>query len=440
MFWLVVVVGLAAEDPSLPGALPPLDDDLLLGASSSVHAFGHGRVRVVAEDGFVTNPVVGAGLTGRVGATGALGDVRAAVVVGDGDWWVASPAGDAAIVEAASLRLVPRPLVPFLQRLTIEVPLAPLGAPGQLVVGRMPLVVGDGRLVGDESFDARGRSQDGVVLDTNLSVALVRTGVMALDLGVVDEAGAAPLRVLGFLETSFGFSSAFDDVDDVANADDVAVDVDDAVGTALANPAANLYLLVHHDAPTLRPTLGARASVDAWGLRLSTGFDGQLALDEEQGLSVIGSGVHGEAKVRTLLPWTFTSPRPFVEAAVEATGDVTAPAPSQHGTMGALDLVAFRNTTQVIGRAGVESADGFTASVTWRHIRPLGEAKDPRGLPLAFAGAFSEVDVDLGLAVAEDVDIDINWAGGIRDGAPAQRLLIGVRFSFGDDEGLLPNL
>lgn len=435
VLWLVVVSVVVAEDPALPGALPPLDDALLQ-ADDLVSAFGHGRVRAVGGDDDAGPAFAGAGLTARVGASGSLGDVRGSVVVGDGAWWVTptQPSSSATELQPTALTLTTPPLASFVQRLSVEIPLAPLGTPGQLVVGRFPLVIADGRFVGVEGFDARGRSVDGAALDTAIAPVLIKTGVVALDLGaVVDDVDGdgvddvGPFKALAFVDASLDMPT-----DDV-NFDDVNVD---------------LYLLAHHEAPTLRPTLGARGSVDVWGLRLKGGLDGQLALDETQGLQRSSTGLHGELSARTLLPWRLRAPRPYVEAGVEGTGDVVAPAPTQHGMLGELDLLGFANTWQIVTRAGVTDDDtGFAAAVAWRLVSALdGPLADPRGKKFSIAGrddeeagrVFAEVDVDLGLPVADNVDVDVSWAVAVRDGLFAQRVLIGLRFSFGDDDGLLP--
>ncbi len=441
MLWLVVVAVVAGEDPPLPGALPPLDDTLLGGpvADDDTSFFGHGRVRAAGQSGL--GPEVddddddavlsggGASLTGRLGASGSLGDVRGAVVVGDGAWFVWPELAGAT---TSSLDLVARPLAPFVQRLSIEVPLAPLGAPGQLAVGRLPLVIADGRMVGSEPFDARGRSVDGAVVDANFGTALWRAGAAVLDLGAArDDAGVDPLQLLGFVDVAVDTSAL------------AAVD-----GDVVENAAVDVYLLLHHRLLVARPTLGARASVDVVGLRLGVGVDGQLALDEREGLQLIDRGLHGEVSARTLLPWSLPGPRPFVEVGGEATGSLVAPAPTQHGTLGNLDLVALPNTAQLWAGVGVDDDSGFLASLTWRGVSALGPTVDPRGAPVSSSGGplFGELDVDLGLPIADDVDVDIGWA--VSFGAPGsrgvglsqQRLLVGLRFSFGDDDGLLPTL
>ncbi len=453
VLWLVVVSVVASEDPALPLALPPLDDALLQTADdgSDIHAFGHGRVRGVgedaADDAVSDGAFAGAGLTARVGASGSLGDVRGSVVVGDGGWWVtptsASTTTTTTALQPTTLTLLRPPLASFVQRLSVEIPLSPLGTAGQVLVGRFPLVIADGRFVGVEPFDARGRSVDGAVIDTTIAPVLVKAGVVALDLGSapaptapdVDADGApdvdaAAFDALGFVDVAVDMPS------EDANFDDVNVDV---------------YLLLHHstqtDAATLRPTLGARAGVDVWGLRLKAGVDGQLSLDETQGLQRNSSGLHGELAARTLLPWTLQAPRPFLEAAVEGTGDVTAPAPSQHGTLGELDLLGFRNTWQVVTKAGVvDEASGFAATVAWRLVSAMKPATvDPRGVAVGDTdGArYAEVDVAFALPVADDVDVDVGWSVAVDEVEArllAQRVLIGLRFSFGDDDGLLPEL
>jgi len=438
VLWLVVVSvlsGTPADDPALPLALPPLDDALLTD-DGDVHAFGHGRVRAVGEDGDVD--FAGAGLTARVGARGAVGDVRGSVVVGDGGWWVAPTRPTTTTtteLAPTTLTLARPPLLSLVQRLSVEVPLSPLGSPGQLVLGRFPLVIADGRYIGAESFDGRGRTVDGAVVEAGVGAVVVKAGVVALDLGAgrdddhdgrADEDAVSPFDAAGFV--------------------DAAVSVDDGV---FDDVRVDAYVVAHHAAPTLSPTLGARAAIDAWGLRWQAGVDAQLALDETEGLQRTGGGLHGELRARTLLPWTLPTPRPFLEVGGEATGDVTAPAPTQHGFFGALDLVGLHDTAQLFSRVGVDDDTGFAAAVGWRVVGSLDDDGfvDPRGRALALGdGAtplarFAEIDVDLTVPVADAVDVDVGWAVAIDDvGLRAQRVLIGLQFSFGDDDGLLPPL
>ncbi len=447
VFWLVVVVAgagetldVAAHPPdlglpsaaegsridTLPDALPPLDEALLQGPSSAddVTFFGQGRVLVGAENPAIVNdlePIGGAALTGRVGVAGRIGDLRAAVVVGDGAWWT-TPVRD------PTLELVPRPLVAPLHRLSLEVPVGLLGAPGLLVLGRFALVVADGRLVGSEPFDARGRTVDGAVVDVELWGVHTRAGAVVLDLGAEGDPGAADPRV----DAASGLAFL-------------------AAGSELVlDPALHLVLdaygLLHHTGVdrVLRPTLGARALVDVVGLRWRGGVDGQLALDEEQGLAFVDNGVHAEVAVTTQLPWSLSAPRPFLEMGVEGTTALLAPAPSRHGTLGELDLVDFANTWQARAAIGVDDPQGFALRATWRLVSSLGLVHGPGGGGVIGADPgtlFNEVDVALCVPIDDDVGLDVAWAVAVGRGAlppgPAQRLIVGLRFSFGDDDGLL---
>ncbi|MDP2341231.1 MAG: hypothetical protein Q8O67_09750 [Deltaproteobacteria bacterium] len=422
MLWLVVVGALVAEDPVLPGALPPLDDALLLGegdAGGGASVFGQGRIMGGAEDRDIVDdadPIVAAALTGRLGVAGRIGDLRAAVVVGDGAWWTAPVEASS----SSSLVLVPRPVVAPLSRVSLEVPVGLFGAPGLLLLGRFPLVIADGRLVGSEPFDARGRSVDGALVDVELGEVQARAGAVLLDLG------ALSLRDGDVVDewSGLGFVAASTHVFDVA---------------------LDLYGLVHHAGPAqlARPTLGTRAVVDVVGLRWSAGLDGQLALDETNGADVVDSGVHAELGVRTLLPWSLRSPRPFLEVGLEGTGPLVAPAPTTHGTLGSLDLVGLSNTWQTRAAIGVDDDTGFSFKATWRLVSGLGKVRSPIGVVVGESSGplFNELDVDLCLPIDDDVGLDVAWSvalgRGLLPAGPAQRLIVGLKFSFGDDDGLL---
>lgn len=421
----------ADADAPLPAALPPLDDALLGGDGDDaggvpVDVFGDARVRALfSDEANAAAPLGGFGLTGWLGAHAQLSDLTLTIAVGDGGWWLiptttSAASGTPASTSTARLDLVARPFVTQVMELHVAVPLLPLGVPGRLQVGRMRLDVADGRFVGREDFDARGRTVDGAVVDAAFAYALARGGVVALDSGVVDEDG-----------TATGGALAFVDVDvDVEGA------VDALAGGAVSDVDVDVYALAHHQRTTLRPTLGARAHAALFGLVVRAGVDGQLALDETAGLTTTGGGLHGELGVRTALPWPRHTPQPFVGASVEATGDVLAPAPTLHGTLGGLDLATFGNTRVLGAEAGVVDVDsGFAAQLTWRNVAALGPVVDRAGVLLGDTGLlFSAVDVGVVVPVADSgVDLRVDFAFAAKDKEPLQRFLIGLAGRFPRD-------
>jgi hypothetical protein len=221
-----------------------------------------------------------------------------------------------------------------------------------------------------------------------------------------------------------------------------------AATTEVARVTIDAYGLLHHTGPArlLRPTLGTRAVVDVVGLRWRAGLDGQLALDEAAGLPQVDRGLHGELAIRTLLPWRIASPRPFLEVGLEGTGAVVAPAPTTHQTLGSLDLVGFTNTWQTRASVGVDDDTGFSLVATWRLVQALGKVTSPAGVVVGntIGPLFNELDVDLCLPIDDDVALAVAWSvavgrGLLFQGGPAQRLIVGLQFSYGDDDGLLPS-
>jgi len=122
---------------------------------------------------------------------------------------------------------------------------------------------------------------------------------------------------------------------------------------------------------------------------------------------------------------------------------VSAPAPTTHATMGSLDLVGFSNTWQTRAAAGVDDDSGLALRATWRLVSGLGKVRSPAGVVVGdqIGALFNEIDVDLCLPIDDDVGLDVAWSvalgRGLLPAGVAQRLIVGLKFSFGDDDGLL---
>jgi hypothetical protein len=403
--------------PPLPSSLPPLDDELLAASPAPVAAFGTGRLRGVAVDdnGADDNggDAAGAGWTARVGVAGDAGPLRGTIVVGEQGWWL-GPTGPAQPGPA----LTSTPPLPGLLHATVAVPLAPLGLPARLVVGRLTPVVADGRFWGAEPFDARGRTSDGAVVD--------------VDLGGGDHGARSTLSSGLFARLDKGGAPA--GYAALSRRDDV-VDVD-------------VYLLGERDPAgdgVVRALLGSRAWLLAGPVQLRLGLDGLGALDDASTTTTTTTTVpaaswHGEAAFQTRLPWRFSAPRPFIDAGIEATGgDVrwTTPAPSVHGTQGALDLVDIDNTWQLRAATGVQGTgadEGFDVVVGWRHVGRLTNARPlsrPGGGPVAFTHV-DEVDVDIVVPVADDATLQLAWSGAPLPSGFTQRFVVSLTFDIGD--------
>ena len=408
----------AAAPPSLPPSLPTLDDRLLEPPSPALTPLAAARLRGVVDDGVVDgidgDDRVGAGWTGRVGIAGQLGVAAGAVVVGAQGWWL----GDAGPAQPGPA-LSTSPAVPALLHATLSVPLLLVGQPARLVVGRLTPVIADGRWWGAEPFDARGRTSDGAVVDVDIAGAgddvawTLSSGLFART-----EAGGAPA---GFAALARRGGNV--DVDVYALGDRVVdgVDVVDVVTRAAT-----------------RSLVGGRVLVETGPVQVRAGVDGLAVVDDAT--TTTRPAGHAELAFSTRLPWRATSPRPFVDVGAEATGGPArwgTPAPTVHGTMGALDLVDVDNTWQLRAAAGVTGTgdeDGFDVVVGWRHIARLTDLR-PLSQPGGGAVAFDhldEVDVDVAVPVDDGAALQFSWSGAPLASGVAQRLLVSLTYAIGD--------
>lgn len=425
---------------TVPSELPPLDDDLLdqLGSTSpspgaaffsSVVLHGDGRVRFELDESRDLSPVndlqAGLSLTGRVGLTAPVGEHSATVIVGDGRRI------------GQDLGTLPLPLVEpaalgFLYEARLDVDVSGLFVPARLSLGRMELEVGDGRWVGREDFDPRGRTFDGALV------------VHASDL-LRAQAGAFWLGPL--------------------TPDDVATPSILGVGE-LARQAAwyelSTYLLTHRDGTPTRAaqpaltvvTLGARAALRGFGATLRVGADGQLPFSDETALAPAGYGAHVEGALRygPTLTMFEVSGAPFVELSAEWTGGdpvlgrrFRAPGPTTHRFLGVLDAAIADNVTSAALALGVTTSDGLLAMAEARAIAlsdPTGPLLDPTGRALIAASptrearyALTEVDAIVRIPVASAAFVEGEYAVGFPGDAfagpttPLQRLLVSVAFA-----------
>ena len=414
------VVGLSApharaEEPAaLPDALPPLDDALVKD-EGPIRFFGQARLRGLLDDSRdlsrVEDTAAGVDVTGRVGVDADIDGMKLVVVLGDGGR-VGAPSPAPALVDA--------PAVPVLYQAELAFPTSIAGVPASLDVGRMRVVVGDGRLVGTEPFDARGRTLDGARVRAHTPLVDLALGAFLLG-----EATPATLTGLFALEAALH----------------PRADVD-----------GDVYGLLHRDpaAPLTLPTAGVRISAaGASWLRLRAGADVQAPVaDAARAFTVAGHAGHAELGARAALPsFSGRFPALFVDASGEITaGDTVldrvfrAPAPTQHGALGLLDLVAMDNTWSAALAAGAEDR-GLSLDLC---ARALGMV-DPNG-PLLDTGfhaltekngtrgglALVELDALAAIPLAKDVSLGVGYGVGLPGRAligdqPAQRLFVTLR-------------
>lgn len=408
------------EPAELPDALPPVDDEAVLGAPEPIRWYASARLRALLEDarGFArgADGGVGADLGGLVGVAAQLGDAESAST----RLTVAfAEAGRLGALESGPTTIPAPPLRP-LHQAEIALATALFGLPAELALGRAPVAIADGRLLGEEPFDLRGRTLDGVRARVHAETVAVGLGawwlgdtslplqaVTALDAALrIDEdlrlqAWAAAQRVAepGLIIPTMGSS------------------VHGRLG--LLEGRATAELQAPHDATELqrlglagRVGAGGRAHLDgsAWGLPLPRAF-----------VDVDGEVVAGDAVAGRVLH---------------------APAPTRHGVRGELDLLAPDNTWTTALALGLRE-ERLEAALTGRLVGVVdraGPLLDPQGDAIAArrrggAGlALLELDLTLAAELSREVSLGIAWGLAAPGPAlvgevPAQRLLIELRAS-----------
>jgi hypothetical protein len=248
----------------------------------------------------------------------------------------------------------------------------------------MPMVVADGRLVGSEPWDPRGRTLDGARLDVTREALRVRAGAFVL-------AGSdTGLRALGTLDVRAGQGD----------------DVIDVYGLWLREGGLHLSA----------PTLGTRLRASVLGVVLHAGLDVQASVVDSDGVRPRGYAAHGEAGVHVAPPVSWPA-HPFVDVGVEATGgDVVAgrtfrlPAPTRHDFLGALDRVDLDNTAMGLVRIGTTSDDGASLDATGRLLGALNARDGVRGddgKPLLAPTADHSSRIDT--RVLAELDVHASW-------------------------------
>ncbi len=438
----------AAGDPSepapLPESLPPLDESLVKEAPASpMSLFAAVRLRGELDDSRdlsrVDDASAGAALSGLVGASAALEGAHVDVVVGDGARIGQPPTAPA---------LVARPALPALEQAQLSFDLSVAGFPAALSLGRMPVVVADGRWVGTEPFDPRGRTLDGARLRAHAGLVDAGLGAFWLGPGDLDAADTGrAVSALGVLEAG------------VRAGDDVDLDV---------------YALLHRDGPAglTLPTLGLRASGSWSFLRGRAGADAQAPLaDGSSAFSPAGTAGHAEAGVRATAPLARWFAPPGDEPApsaslpdvyVDGSGEITAgtvvdgrvfraPAPTQHDVLGLLDFVAADNTWSAAVAAGADDGAG-RLEVAGRIIGIVdgaGPLLDTGFKPIPQRRgdgiALFELDATLALPLTKDLALGVGYAVAVPGAAlvgdePAQRLFVSLSGAAGDAASPLPAL
>jgi hypothetical protein len=421
-----------APATEFPAELPPPGDELLdllepddVPALERVRVFAHGRARVELDDSRDRAPAVdlqtGFTLRGRVGFEAPVGPHVARIVVGDG-----VRLGDQRVT--LPLPFVDRDPASFLYEVHLALDAALFGIPGRLSLGRFPVQVADGRLVGKTDFDPRGRSLDGG-LWTIEGKHPIRVG--AFYLGPLDPADGADSSGLVFVDQTH--------------------ELGDLTGAA--------YLLLHRDG---RPARAGRDPVTAVtpGLRYryapgwfyaSLGGDLQPTLLDDDPLTPVAWGFHGELALGVKLDHpTATAPR--FEIGAEVSGSDVAveglrfrtPAPDLHRYLGALDTIGTDNAWSAWLSLALEDDDGFAAVLEPRLFGltdPAGALLDPLGRTLVPANdardelgvALFEVDARVRIPASPGVFLDgeygIGFAQGVLPGTvPTQRLWLAVTF------------
>ncbi|MBI1947893.1 MAG: hypothetical protein HYS27_19540 [Deltaproteobacteria bacterium] len=408
---LASAMAIAEEPAALPDALPPLDDSAM-GETPPVRLFADARLRAGLEaardltrgDGAAT-----VGIGGKAGVEAQLDFGRLTVAVGE-----AGTLGP----EDGARELVPRaPLAPLLRaELALDTTL--FGLPAELAVGRAPAVIADGRMLGDEPFDLRGRTLDG---------ARARVHGGTVDVGV----GA------------WWLGGAGDTLAAVAAADGAL-----AVGEQLD---LEVWLVTERDAvdAVVVPTLGTRLAGRLWFLQGRAATELQGALDdatlERHGLAGrVSAGARATLEPDAL---PLSLPSLFVDldgdlVAGDAVGGrvLRAPAPTLHGVRGALDLLAPDNTWRAALALGLHE-DRLSSSLTALVVGVVdraGPLLDPWGAPVpARRGggtgvALWELDLELAARLTDDLRLGVLWGIAAPGPAlvgelPAQRLLVELR-------------
>lgn len=420
--WLLVLAPAArAEEPAtLPDALPPLDDATLADTADPLRFFAAAHLRAELENarGFSrSDPAgVGAGVGAQAGVEAQLGNAETGgarlVVVFAEAGRLGQPTG--------SPQLVARPPLAPLQQVEIALQTTLFGLPAELSVGRAPVTLADGRMLGEEPFDLRGRALDG---------ARARLRAEDVDVGL----GAWWLA---------GFGDALD----VVAAFDSALHVGDAVdleGWMLAQRAGASGLLV--------PTLGSRVVGRLWMLEGRAAAEMQAphvaATLEREGLA--GRLTAGGRATLDSDALGVALPRAFVDLDADlVAGDATlgrvlhAPAPTLHGARGELDLLAPDNTWRTALALGLRE-DRLSGSITGVLVGvvdragPLLDALGngvPARRPEGAGLALYEVDLALQAQLSPELSLGLSWGLAAPGPAlvgqvPAQRLLIELRAS-----------
>lgn len=421
-----------ADVPSdtLPDALPPLDDGLVDPAGGALPAvfFAQARIRGELDESRdlsrAADTAAGAALTGRIGVDADLDVGRLVVVVGD---------GGRLGLPATAPALVPRPVLALLLEVALILDTQVAGMPALFSIGRAPVTLADGRLVGVEPYDARGRTLDGASLHGGSETLRVGGGVYWLGPLVADEGAPLSPDDEGALSGLAVVDAQWRDRDDAWRAD--------------------LYALLHRDAvdSVTVPTLGARVDGSiASFLRARAGGDVQsFSVDGDDPFDPAGNAFHLEAGARATAPLSSLVssrvPDVFVDITAEITaGDVVAgrsfrtPAPTQHGALGFLDMVAMDNTWSGGVSVGALDENGLFLDVGARLVGTVDDGAplvDTAGvpLPMRIGGGLALVELDarfevpLGKGLFLDVGYGVALPGAALVGdQPAQRLAVSL--------------
>ncbi len=437
-----------APAPGLPEALPPLNERLLTelmsaapepGQRAPLRMFGQGRLRAELDESrdlsALPDTAFGATLTGRIGIEASTNTVRATLVVGDG-----GRLGPSARLPT----LVPRPFAAVLLQAELAVDVDLVGMRAACALGRAPLVIADGRFIGAEAWDARGRFVDGARVIVHGDSVEATFAAVSLDSAQSDALPTLPSASAlgsGLLVASFH-------------------------ATPVEGVVLDSYAWLHRDASTVAqavtvPNLGARLTTQLGRVQLAAGGDVQGTVrDVRTDTFIAGTAAHGEATARVTAPLSMLvdAPDPFAALHVEFTrGTVVqgqsfrAPLPTQHGALGELDFFRADNTASATLSLGGQTAGGLLMQA---NLLAIGAAdanaaiKDIDGRawrnqtpnPVA---VFVEANARFRVPLTRTISLGGVYAVGVPGqllvgDAPAQRLLVTLSFCADSDGKISP--
>jgi hypothetical protein len=429
------------KDEEIPLSLPPLSDQLFeptLGPVSPeskdpVFLIAHGRLRFEADDSRDFSPEddlqVGIAYTGRLGVDIPIGPYRARLVVGDGQR-IGQDRGTLAgpWIDASATGLL------YELGLRFHIPI--MGAHAYLYLGRQPLTVGDGRWLGQASFDPRGRVYDGLLVEQERWDFRLRAGTFYLGNSSFDSQRATRLYIQAVSLVDLSFTNEY------LHLDLYGLLHRDSLQNALGDPIA--YWI---------GTTGLRSQISRWGFKGAFGLDLQTPVDEANISGVDAAGLHADMRLRygPQLSVFAVNGMPYMELSVDWTGGIEkygrtfrAPGPSYHPFLGRLDLVSSDNVASYALTFGLQLIDTVDIGTDLRLItlaNPHGRLYDTYNRLLLDSDntrtertAFAEIDSYFRIDLPHDLylisEAGIAFPGPILEReVPIMRFLVSLGFN-----------